>query len=247
LNSQYPYDAEPDPTGEPVAYLPSWENWQDIGVVRAAFKTIGEVLFRPSETFSRAPRLYQGIGNALGFLIVVGSFFKIVSVIIGQFLNLMMQPLYEEWMRRWLEFLGANEDVLLQNPWQSLEGPMMLVSIGFMVVIIPIVLALFTFIQSGVIHFFLLLFGGARYGMESTFRVVAYANAAASVLSLVPLCGGIIEFFWSIVLYIIGLAEIHQTATWKAVAAVMLPLLLFFFCCCGIPVFFFMMAAMGSM
>ena len=50
---------------------------------------------------------------------------------------------------------------------------------------------------------------------------------------LVPFCGSLIAWVWSVALYIIGLAEAHEIGNGKAAAAVLLPLLLVC-CCCGL-------------
>jgi hypothetical protein len=74
----------------------------------------------------------------------------------------------------------------------------------------------------------LMLLDGASQGFEATLRVLSYAHAA-SVLAIVPFCGGFIALIWSLVLWIIGLAEAQRIPVWKAALAVLLPI---FLCCC---------------
>jgi hypothetical protein len=85
------------------------------------------------------------------------------------------------------------------------------------------------FIAAGVLHLMLLLLGGARRDFEATFRVVSYAQAT-SILFLLPFCGQVIGGVWCLVLYVVGLAEVHRIGHGRAVAAVLLPLALV--CCC---------------
>jgi hypothetical protein len=73
---------------------------------------------------------------------------------------------------------------------------------------------------------------GLLVGFEATFRVSAYSKAA-SVVSLVPLCGPFIAIVWSAVLTIIGLQTVHGTTLGKAIAAVLLPVVVLCCCCAG--------------
>jgi hypothetical protein len=78
----------------------------------------------------------------------------------------------------------------------------------------------------------LLILGGAERDFETTFAVVGYAQAPA-VLGIVPFCGSFVAGIWSLVLYVVGLAEAHGIGRGKAAAAVLLPLVLVC-CCCGL-------------
>ncbi|MCX7895484.1 MAG: YIP1 family protein [Thermoanaerobaculum sp.] len=78
-----------------------------------------------------------------------------------------------------------------------------------------------------VVHFFLLLLGGAQKGLSTTFRTLAYTEATY-LFQVLPLVGGVIAVLWWIPIAIVGLAEAHQTTTGRAAGAVLAPLLL---CC----------------
>jgi hypothetical protein len=97
------------------------------------------------------------------------------------------------------------------------------------------------FVAAGILHLMLLLLGGARHDFEATFRVVAFAQAT-SLLLLIPFCGqfaGGASGLWTLVLYILGLAEAHRIGHGKAAAAVLLPLVL---CCCCVALLGFLFA-----
>jgi ABC-type polysaccharide/polyol phosphate export permease len=70
---------------------------------------------------------------------------------------------------------------------------------------------------------------------------------AATVLAIVPFCGGAIGAIWSLVICIIGLAEAQRIPVWKAALAVLLPIVL---CCCccavGAGMFFGSIASLVS-
>jgi hypothetical protein len=86
----------------------------------------------------------------------------------------------------------------------------MILGAGFMlgVVLTPIWVISAMLINTLVIHFFLMIAGAAREGLNGTFRVVAYSQAAKS-LGIFPVVGGPAAFIWQIVIQVIGLREVH--------------------------------------
>jgi hypothetical protein len=74
-----------------------------------------------------------------------------------------------------------------------------------------------------------MIVGGARKPFETTFRVVCFSSGSTYLLSIIPICGGMVACVWNIVLQCIGLARAHETDTGKAVIAVLLPIIV----CCG--------------
>ena len=99
----------------------------------------------------------------------------------------------------------------------------------FLVILMPVLVVVGTFIWAGITHICLMLTGGANQSFETTLRVVSYAGGSANVLQIIPLCGGLCAFVASLVLNCIGLARAHETDSWRAVVAVLLPMVL----CCG--------------
>lgn len=87
------------------------------------------------------------------------------------------------------------------------------------------------FIGAGIFHLMLSLLGAARQPFEATFRVVAYAMGSTSLIGVIPICGGIIGGLYAIYLYIVGLADVHETDVTKAAIAVLTPAVL---CCVAI-------------
>ncbi len=63
-------------------------------------------------------------------------------------------------------------------------------------------------------------------------------SQATSILFLVPFCGQLVAGIWTLVLYVLGLAEAHQIGHGKATAAVLLPILLVCCCCAGLAFLF---------
>ena len=74
------------------------------------------------------------------------------------------------------------------------------------------------------------LLGGARHGFETTLRTVAYVAGSTSLINVIPICGSIIAAVWSLIVTIIGLAEMQETSQGKAAAAVLIPAVV----CCAL-------------
>jgi hypothetical protein len=205
-----------------------WERRQQIGFASAFVETTQQVLTRPSDFF-RAMPVTGGIGGPLLYGMIAG------------YIGLLASALYSFVLR---SALGSSS-------WNfgprggDLERimPMLTSGVGMIgqVIFGPLIVVIGLFIVSAIVHVCLLALGGAASGFEGTFRVAAYANAAA-VIRIVPVCGDIIAFFYYVVLAIIGVAEAHRISGLKAAAAVLLPFLLLC-CCCG----FGIAAAVGGL
>jgi len=73
-------------------------------------------------------------------------------------------------------------------------------------------------------HIFIVIVGG-RKGIEQTFKVVFYAMTPGFLFGWIPVIG-IIANLWSLVLEVIGIRELHEISTARAVLAVFLPLII---------------------
>jgi hypothetical protein len=80
-----------------------------------------------------------------------------------------------------------------------------------------------------------MIVGGAKQDFETTFRVVCYAGGSSNVLQLIPVCGGFLAGLLGLVLNSIGLARAHETDTWRAVVAILMPMII---CCGGLGLLF---------
>ena len=81
------------------------------------------------------------------------------------------------------------------------------------------------YLWAGVLHLVLILFRGRRRGFDATLTVVAYAYGL-SLVSAVPVCGGLVAWVWFLAVLVIGLGEAQRCGPGKAAAAVFAPLLL---------------------
>ena len=200
------------PTGEGSG-LP-WENRDQYGFANGLLQTIAMVLTRPNEAFGVMKR-DAGLADPLLYAIIIGTAAALVSFVYSMlFQSIGFMSSGEAGLGR---FVGAGATSFLS------------------VVFAPVLIALMVFIVAGIAHLCLMLVGGANGSFETTLRVFCYSSGSANVLQLVPGCGGLLAGITSIVLNCIGLARAHQTDTWRAVVAVLLPVAV----CCGVVALFF--------
>jgi hypothetical protein len=205
----------PPPSPPGAAPLP----WEQPGypALEGLYETAKLFLLRPSEAFSRMS-VAGDLGRPLIFAVVLGW----LGIIAGQVYQLLIPGM------PWRYFPGMDRGMDFAVP--------VVVTIGTMI-LAPIFILLGVFIWAAILHLFLLIAGGANNGFTATVRVVCYAGTT-QVLQIVPLCGGVITFLWSIALEIVGLAIAHRTTQGRAALAVLLPLALCCACAAVIAVAF---------
>lgn len=195
-----------------------WERRAEIGFIPGLVETTKQVLVGPSEFFRRMP-VDAGLGAPLGYAMIVGYVGIVVSSIYQAAIRAGLgSTLYE---------FGHRGPFGRVAPF--LEGGVGLVA---QLILGPVFLLLALFLGAGIHHLVLLLLGMAKRGFEATFRISCYSQAV-SVLLLLPICGGVISFFWWLAVAIIGLAEAHGIGRGSAAIAVLAPLVLIC-CCCGL-------------
>ena len=79
------------------------------------------------------------------------------------------------------------------------------------------------FISGSWAHLFVRAFGG-RKGYVNTIKVFAYGNTPVFLFGWIPFVGGLF-WIWTLVLNIIGIRQLHEISTGRAVGAVLLGIL----------------------
>jgi hypothetical protein len=220
--------------GAPSRGIP-WERRDEIGLVAALIETTKQVLTGPTDFFQRMP-VAGGLGSPLLYAVIIGYLGILVSAVYSSVFMLVGGA-----ARGAFGAFGDRPEIARMveafSGWGGIIGQVLFGPFG-------IVIALF--VSTAITHVMLMLLDGAGQGFEATFRVRGYASAA-TVLAIVPFCGGAIGAIWSLVLCIIGLAEAQRIPVWKAALAVLLPIVL---CCCccaaGVGMFFGSIASMLS-
>lgn len=226
-----PEPAAPAPAAaQPAALAPAatatgrtglpWENREQSGWLNALLETIQMVLMRPEQAFS-VMRREGGLVDPLLYTLILGMVGAVVAFIFSLGLH----------------SFGFGR----HNGLGALLG--MGAASFFMLILMPFIIVVVTFIMAGIFHLVLMLLSGANQPFETTVRVVCYASGSAQILKVIPICGGLLAAIYSIVLNCLGLARTHETDTWRAVVAVLAPVVV---CCGGGFLFVIMMGGLAA-
>lgn len=218
---------------------PSWEYQDQLGFITAATRTIGECLFRPGETFASARRK-GGMGRPLLFTLIVGSMLTILASIIGTISMTMFQTFASSMTSTMSGGSADIQAILMQQVFPMMMGTAVNVFLA------PIAAVIGPLWNGLIAHLFLMLFRGARYEFEATYRCAAYCSVSTTAIALIPGCGGLISAVWYWVVMSISLAQMHRTDTWRAVCAVLAPVVLAICCFGGVGAILFAVAAMAA-
>jgi len=200
----YAWDAPrvPDPSAAMERNGPAWEDRDSIGGLNAAAMTVREVLGNPYRAFTLMKHMSDWAGPFC-FALFMGG--------LGYYANLIYSiiicRLYPEELRGPALVLTSNYGALF-----------MIISAYFF---IPLFVTVVVVVNSVLIHFSLVLLGGARQPFQTTYRVVCYSFGASSALQFIPVLGLFLAPVWNLILMINGIAKMHDISTGKATFALM--------------------------
>jgi hypothetical protein len=181
--------------------------WDDQGpIFTRLWNTWKEIMFHPTRFFSQMPT-NAGIGRPLVYYLML----EFIGVVFAAGWQILYNTLHIPFLSMKIEKIPFLQDFpiyLLLSAW---------------VIVSPLILVILAFILSGIYHLCLMALGSNKKGFEATFRSFVYAWANASLLEIIPFCGGLIGLIWGIVLTIIGFRETHRISTGKAVLACFIP------------------------
>lgn len=205
----------------PQSGLP-WDRRHELGFFKAFFDTMVMVLTKPADAYTVMKR-EGGLFEPLVFAMVGGSF----GVVVWLIFTLLLQSIG----------FATNRDAM---------GAFVGMGIGmvFIIIFMPVFIAIGLFIWGAILHLCLMIVGGAKHGFETTFRIICFSCGSASPLIIVPFCGSFIAGIWRIVLDVIGITRAHETDTGRAVLAVFLPLIV---CCGGGILLSFLLGGIGAL
>lgn len=174
-----------------------WENGE--GIIGAFFKTTQDALFSPTKFFKKIA-VGEGYWSAL--------FYGVICGIIGFGVTILWQWLFLS------QFIPI--PVFSVIPYSFI---LLIVTIA-----LPFMVAFSILIGSGLTHLCLMIVGGNKKGVQSTFRAVSY-SWSGYLFAIIPIIGSTISSIYAPILIIIGLREGHGISTGKAVLAILLPLI----------------------
>jgi predicted Zn finger-like uncharacterized protein len=181
----------------PEPSLPLWER-VDSGYPRAFVQTFLEVLANPRIFFSAMPVGYGIVKPLLFFLIIVQA--VALSQSIWQLLGIIPPS------------------ALTENLDNTLQAALALI-------LYPLEVCVFLFLDTAMNHFFLRLFKADTKGFEGTFRAGTY-SAAPMLLMIVPYIGLPLAMIGVVVYKFLGLRHVHGATNKQVLAVLILPMLL---------------------
>lgn len=183
-----------------------WEQWRQLGLFKALWRTWRESVFNPVPFFRRLPPR-GGVGPALAY--------AVLATLIGLFFSLY-------WSIVEGALAGGGEEGMVVG----MVGGLIALLFG-MAFLIPLYVG-FLFVSVGIIHVGFLVVGAGRRGYEATFRAVAYASSPIA-FSIFPFFGPYLSTVWGMVLLYIGVREVQRTTNARAALGFLIPFLAFLF------------------
>jgi hypothetical protein len=185
---------------------PAWERRASLGIIASATQTVQQVLGSPTATF-RAMTTEGGFSGPLRFFAILFT------------LTTWVAAGYQ------IVALRVNPSAVLGEFADQISAEEMERSLGYFMALTPILAVLGAFFSAGTLHVMLKVMGATRKPFEATFRGLCYAAAPASLLQLIPLCGGMMYLLVGMMLLVIAQREIHQTNSVRVLVAVVVPAL----------------------
>ncbi len=176
-----------------------WEDHENLGFTEGMLQTLKGSLFSPQAFFEQLPRE-------------------------GGFLNPLLYAIIVETLGSLLGYLWSFS---VDHTWLGM-GKVSGAMAVFLVLLVPFFVFLGIVVWTALLHVSLFLVGGAKWGFEATFRVVCYSSGP-DLFNVIPFVGSFVGLVWKVCLAVIGLREVHETSTGRAVTAVLLPIIV----CCG--------------
>lgn len=212
-----PHETAQEEQPEEPKYV-AWEDRENKGFFGGLWETWKNSVFNPEEFFARLP--YRGgIGNPLLYALII--------VWVGLLVEQLWGMVFTGFMYDAMTNLIPQDEIFWTTGLQT--------GFSFLyLVLAPVIIVIFLFIISGFFHLIMMIFGWAKRDFEATFRAFAYASSPM-IFKIIPVCGGIVGWIWSIILAIIGLKHLQKTTGGKAALTIFLPIIV----CCCILIFLF--------
>lgn len=181
---------------------------------RSFLRAVREVLFDPVGFFRRLTPRGRSL-NPVVFALICALVSAPLAILAASF-----DPLVEEGAPSMLDPLIA----LVAQPGGSVVAVIVLVLT--MLILVPALALLILYIGAAIYHLLVRIFvRPANTDFQATLRVVAYTSAI-DLLTWIPVVG-ILASLYGLYLAFVGIREMHETTTGRALAVVSLPIFFF--------------------
>ncbi len=192
--------------------------WEQDASFGPLLQTAASVLFTPATAFRE---MWQsgGLGLAIGYAalisfgvaVVVGVFTVLFVAAAGSLAAMNVRPPGSG---------GPFNSPALRGNLAPAVFSLLARQVGTNLGIATFQLTVSALITSGLTHGLLALFGAARGGFGTTFRVFLYCMASTAFFQLVPCCGFWIGLLWTLPILMIGISYAHDASGPAAAGAV---------------------------
>jgi hypothetical protein len=179
-----------------------------IVVVMDFLETIKGFLMEPVPSFRKARK--TPFGDAIKYYLIL----LIINAILTVIVELVMASAILSAINQAMGQMGMGELFLV--------GTVGVVVGAIILVILSLILL---FIVAGWLHIFVYLLGG-RKGYLETVKALIFGSTPYMLIGWIPVIGIIVGGIWSLILEILGIRELHQVSTGRAVGAVILAMLI---------------------
>ncbi|MFL5344743.1 MAG: YIP1 family protein [Hyalangium sp.] len=183
-------------------YLLPWDERQELGIVRAWFKSVLPIMLRPRATFSAAARRPGDAGGSI--------LFALIANFLGFFTTLLLFTLLMAFMPIPME----------PTPGAIPYRALMVGTYGSMIVLAPLFGLAATVLMAAIDHVVMRIFGKPQ-PFETTLRAASLAQAPLA-LGVIPFCSLYIAPFWVLVAKVFAYKGLHRTTTGVAAAGALL-------------------------
>ena len=188
------------------ASLP-WERIEELGFFRAFSGTVRLALTK-ADDFGRGVGAGEVVMPSLVFGLLVTAIAALFDALYQVAVLRIGGPMFEQMSSSIPGIFGPGgpptaRDILFQHGMGILFYPALI------------------FVWGGIVHLLLRLFGKPARGFAATLRVANY-SMAPQILTLLPVCGSIVAWVWTIVLLVRGIMIVQRTGGVGASAAVLL-------------------------
>ena len=202
----------------------AWEDGNELSLLERLTHTWTESIFHPADFFRE-----MKISNRIGPALVYGFIFKFLGQVLGNFWARKQLDAMADKMDQMPAFMQLIYDRYLESVTQMGTVEQLILT-PFMVLFSMLVIPL-------IFHVSMNLFGVARNGFATTFRVNAFAEGAA-IFQAIPFLGGLVYFIVWLILVVTGWRECHETSTARVLISLVIP---FFACCTFVFIFIAML------
>ncbi|MCU0631995.1 MAG: YIP1 family protein [Methanolinea sp.] len=171
-------------------------------------ETIKGFLMEPVPSFRKARK--TPFGDAIKYYLIL----LIINAILTVIVELVMASAILSAINQAMGQMGMGELFLV--------GTVGVVVGAIILVILSLILL---FIVAGWLHIFVYLLGG-RKGYLETVKALIFGSTPYMLIGWIPVIGIIVGGIWSLILEILGIRELHQVSTGRAVGAVILAMLI---------------------